>query len=536
MRNFIKKSFSIFLCLALSFALCFASGTGDDTEENLTTQKPTLKGNVQQIVVLHTNDHHGALETKDGLGGVALRASLINDIRKKNRNVLLLDAGDINTGTALSNMFKAEPDIKAYNALKYDAVAFGNHEFDGDFSLLQKQIKDANFTWLCANVYQADGKTLGEPYIIKNFNGVKVGIFGLTTRRTLTIASPDESLEFRDELECAKATVEDLRNNKKLDLVILLGHLGSAEEAEAHVTSIKIAQNVPGIDLIIDGHSHTNMTEPLVVNGTPIVSSYEWGKNLGMATFMLQNKKIVDFAWQAIPVSEENLKPDASMQKLLAPYIERAQKELDKTVATSTKEFDFGNKLSRYRETALGNLATDGALWYVQNVLGKQADFCIINGGTIRSGLPKGDVTVRDVATVLPFDNSLYVLKLKGAQVLDLFQFVGTINQGAGAFAQVSKQVRYSVRYDKNGKNGKITALAINGAPVNPQKTYTIVTNDYLAGGGDGYAVLTLASERFNTSCTLRDAVIAYMQNLPQPLNPDVFVDGRIKITGGVTP
>ncbi|MCQ2579699.1 MAG: metallophosphoesterase, partial [Treponemataceae bacterium] len=226
---------------------------------------------IYELVVLHTNDHHGAVETKDNLGGLALRAQYVKEIRAQNQNVLLLDAGDINTGTALSNMFKAEPDIKAYNYMKYDAVALGNHEFDNDLDVLEKQIKMADFAWLSANVPRSNGKYLDKSYIIKDFKGFRVGIFGLTTRRTLTTSMPDESLEFADEIEAAKTMVDFLRNEKKADIVILLGHLGTVEETEGQETSVAVAKAVSGIDLIIDGHSHANLNEPKAVNGTPIV-------------------------------------------------------------------------------------------------------------------------------------------------------------------------------------------------------------------------------------------------------------------------
>lgn len=489
---------------------------------------------VYELVVVHTNDHHGAVESKDGLGGLALRATLIEQIRAENENVLLLDAGDINTGTALSNMFKAEPDIKAYNALKYDAVTFGNHEFDNDQALLEKQIKDASFPWICANIKRANGKYLDEAYIVKDFKGFKVGVFGLTTQRTLTTASPDDSLVFLDEVEVAKEMVTFLRDKKKVDVVILLGHLGSVEEAKGQNTSIKIAEEVSGIDLIIDGHSHTEMTEAMMVNGTPIVSAYEWGKVIGTAKIRIQNKEVVGFNWTPISVRSDSVLPNEEITELLQPYVDAAAAELDKVITTSTKKFEFGNRLSRYKEIALGDLVSDGSVWYAREVLNQEIDFGFTNGGNIRAELPAGDITMRDIATVLPFDNWLYVLSMKGSDVISLFEFIGSISQGAGGFAQMSKEVNYTITYDSKGQNGKISDVTINGEAIDPNKTYKVLTNDYLAGGGDGYTVLTKSMDTYNSSVTLRDSVIAYIKQLPKPLNPDTFVDGRITIKGGV--
>ncbi len=197
-------------------------------------------GKSYSLTVLHTNDHHGTVLPNGGQGGLAERATYIAGVRAADANVLLLDAGDINTGSALSNMFKGEIDINAYNLMKYDAVAFGNHEFDNDLALIEKQIAQAEFPWISANVTRADGKYLDQAYIIKNYDGIRVGVFGLTTLRTLTIASPDKSLKFADEIATATAMVEKLRTKEKCDLVIAVAHLGLVEETAGQVTSEKL--------------------------------------------------------------------------------------------------------------------------------------------------------------------------------------------------------------------------------------------------------------------------------------------------------
>ena len=489
---------------------------------------------IYELVVLHTNDHHGAVETKDNLGGLALRAQYVKEIRAQNQNVLLLDAGDINTGTALSNMFKAEPDIKAYSYMKYDAVALGNHEFDNDLDVLEKQIKMADFAWLSANVTRSNGKYLDKSYIIKDFKGFRVGIFGLTTRRTLTTSMPDESLEFADEIETAKTMVDFLRNEKKADIVILLGHLGTVEETEGQETSVAVAKAVSGIDLIIDGHSHANLNEPKVVNGTPIVSSWEWGKNVGTCSLKIQNGKIVGFNWIPVAIRSDTILADEGMTALLKPYVDKAAAEFDKVIAKTSAEFVFGNKLTRYKEMPLGDMVCDGFAWYAREKCNQKIDFAITNGGGIRAALPAGNVTMRDITTVLPFDNYLYVLTLSGSDVIKLFEFVGTVNQGAGAFPQVSKEVSFTATYDAAGKNGKVSDVKINGKPVDPKATYKVLTNDYMAGGGDGYVVLKSSTDTFNTSCTLRDAIIEYFKVLPSPVDPASFKTGRITVKGGV--
>lgn len=516
MKKFFKFS-ALFLVLTLFFTGCNST-----------------KNEVYELVIMHTNDHHGAIETRSKLGGLNLRATYINSVRDSHKNVLLLDAGDINSGTAVSNMFKAEPDIRAYNMLKYDAVTFGNHEFDNDLALIEKQIDIADFPFLSANITRPDGSYLDKAYIVKNYKGFKVGVFGLTTLNTLISANPDPSLTFTDEVETAKKMVSLLRKKEKVDIVILLAHLGIIEQTPEQKSSIQVAEAVQGIDLIIDGHSHTQMDKPLIVNGTPIVSAWEGGKIVGTAYLTIQNKKITNMEWTPTQINTDSFESNSVMDELLKPYIDSATAELDKVVTQSTSEFNLGNRLSRYKEIALGDMVCDGIYWYVTKNFNQKVDFALINGGSVRASLPKGNITVRDITTVLPFDNVIFILSLKGSDVVKLFNFIGTIPQGAGSFPQVSKEVRYTVTYDKDGKNGAISDVTINGAPIDETRTYQFVTNDFLAGGSDGYDILNNSTVVLNTSCFLRDAIIEYIQHLPAPISPEMFEDGRIKVIGGV--
>lgn len=492
-------------------------------------------GKSYSLTVLHTNDHHGTVLPNGGQGGLAERATYIAGVRASDANVLLLDAGDINTGSALSNMFKGEIDINAYNLMKYDAVAFGNHEFDNDLALIEKQIAQAEFPWLSANVTRADGKYLDQAYIVKNYDGFRVGVFGLTTLRTLTIASPDKSLKFADEIATATAMVEKLRTKEKCDLVIALSHLGLVEETAGQVTSEKLAAAVPGIDLIIDGHSHTALTEVKYVGSTPIVSANEWGKFVGEGRFEIMDGTVKAFAWKPVQINKKDavtFAPDAAVAAMIAPYKEKADLTLKEVVAETSALFEFGDRLSRKKEIALGDMVNDGAMWYVKEVLKKDADFAFTNGGNIRAELPAGKITREQITTVLPFDNWIYLTKMKGSDVIKLFEFIASIPQGAGAFAQVSAEARYTIDYTNDIKKGELKDLTIKGKPVDPDAVYTFVTNDYLMGGGDGYAVLKNNVEAYNTSTTLRDVIIAYAQ-YKKILEP--MTDGRITIVGGMT-
>ncbi len=491
-------------------------------------------GTTYELVILHTNDHHGTILPVNGAAGLAERATFVGEVRSGNANVLLLDAGDINTGTALSNLFRAEIDIKAYNLMGYDAVTLGNHEFDHDGETLERQRSLSTFPWISANIRKAGGKPFAPAYIVKDYKGFRVGVFGLTTRRTALIASPDKELVFLDEIETARSTVAKLRGRERCDIVIALVHMGLSSESEGHVTSRDLAREVAGIDLVIDGHSHSFLAEPLAEGGAPIVSAGEWGKYVGLGTMGIRDGKKVSFAWRPVKINDENdmtYAPDPSVAALIAPYKEKADATLKEVVANAGERFEFGDRLSRKREIALGNMVNDAAVWYVRTVLKKKADFAFTNGGNIRAELPAGPVTRERIATVLPFDNWIYLTTMRGADVIRLFRYIASIPQGAGGWAQVSGEVRYEIDYTGADGKGVLKNLAIGGAAVDPGALYTFATNDYLMAGGDGYAVLADNVSSWNTSTTLRDIVIAYAAER-KTLVP--ATDGRIAVTGGL--
>ena len=520
---YMKKRFGfIFILVPVIVCLLF-SGCTSTVKDN---------GKTYELVVLNTNDTHGAdLAANDGTGGFASQATFVKQVRAGNKNVLVLHAGDVNTGSSLSNMFDAEPDIKCLNAIGYDAVTLGNHEFDGTLEKLKKQIALSKFQWISANIMQ--GKTyLVKPYIIKNYDGFRVAVIGLTTRRTLTIASPDKSLTFTDEIETAKKMVNLVRSKEHADIVIVCGHLGDVAETDEHETSVKLAQNVPGIDLIIDGHSHSYFAEPKIVNGIPIVTANVYGKYVGDGVMTIKNGRKVDFIWKPVEITTKDFAPDPEITKLLEPYVQKADASLKDIVLTTTAPFPFGQKLTRYQEMASGDVLCDGMVAYCRNQ-GICIDGAIANGGGIRSELPAGNVTRGDVLTMLPFDNVLFVLTLKGSDLVDLFDFIGSVKQGAGAWAQVSKEIKYTIVYDAQG-NGTISGLTIGGAPVDPDRTYKIATNDYMAGGGDGYAAFKKSIDTFNSSMLLSSIFIDYVKSFKGDFTP--VTDGRITVTGGKLP
>ncbi|HOP74839.1 MAG TPA: 5'-nucleotidase C-terminal domain-containing protein [Bacillota bacterium] len=524
MQKRLASLIGIFLLLLLACSTIFAAETA-----------------TQELVILHTNDTHGhplkfTDNMIDGVGGLPARATLVKQIRAAHPNVLLLDAGDFNTGRPESNFFKAEPDLKGMEYMGYDAITLGNHEFDNSIELLKKQVNSIKTPFISANVKTKDGKYLNHPYIIKEFKGFKVAIFGLTTKETETISNPEvlKHVIIEDEVATAKKLVPELR--KRADIVIALVHLGIYEDAEKG--SKKLAKEVPGIDLIIDGHTHTQIAAPIYVNNVPIVQDYQWGIYLGKATLTISNKKVTGLKWEAIPINvrTQATKPDGTKElkyltqeipedpellALLKPYAERVNEELAKVIGEA--EDIFPQQDVRKKETAIGNLVADATLWGVRHL---NVDFAIQNSGGIRTSLPKGPITKRHIYEVSPFDNSLVVVSLKGTDVQALFDFIATIPQGKGGFPQVSEGVKFTINYT----TGKCENVLINGQPIDPNRTYRIATNSFTASGGDGYDMFKNATDKYDSSLFMRDVIIDYIINFGGKLKPEL--KGRIEIIG----
>lgn len=523
-----RKRLLSLICILLLLSFCFTTMIAAETFS-------------QELVILHTNDTHGhPLKFQDNMmndeGGMAARSTLIKQVRSVNSNVMLLDAGDFNTGRPESNFFKAEPDLKGMEYMGYDAVTLGNHEFDNSFDILKKQINSTKTPFLSANIKTKDGKYLNHPYIIKHFPGFKVAVFGLTTTEILQIANPDtlKNVVVEDEIAVAKRLVPELR--KKADIVIALVHMGLYEDANQG--SKKLAQSVPGIDLIIDGHTHTKLTKPVIVNNVPIVQDYQWGLYLGKVVLTITNKKVTGFTWESLPINVKTTitKPDGTKQtkfvteeimedqellNILTPYAEKVNTELAKVIGEA--EAVFPNKDVRRQETALGDLICDATLWGVRNL---KVDFALQNGGGIRTDLPAGPITKGTIYAVSPFDNSLVVVTLKGNDVQALFDFIATIPQGKGGFPQVSDGVKFTINYT----TGKCENILINGQPIDPNKSYKIATNSFTASGGDGYVMFKNATHKYDTSLFMRDVIIDYIISQGGKLKPEV--KGRMLVIG----
>lgn len=496
---------------------------------NLTLFAQNFKGDAQ-LVILHTNDTHGHPAEFPNLeengGGLAARAMLIDKYKKSYNNVLILDAGDLNTGRPESDLFGAEPDLKGMNAIGYDAMTLGNHEFDKPLDQLKKQMEMASFPFLCANIKYKDGSLITKPYIIKTMpDGFKVGILGLTTSTLPDIGSPKivGQLIIEDEVEAAKRYLPELK--EQCDYLIALTHMGIYGEDEG---SMKLAREISDFDLIIDGHSHTLLKKPItkIDNGsyniTPIVQAGQWGSFLGVAEVTFENGKSELTNWKAEAVNYNKMvkneqggydlkqygRPveiDNDIKDMMKPYVEKANARLAKKIGTARDKYE--NTFIRKKETELGNLICDAMQWKLRDL---KPDFTLNNGGGIRTNMPKGDVTLKNIFEILPFDNTVAMVTLTGSELKDLFDYIGEIKNGKGSFPQVSKEVKFAINYQTKTTSD----ILINGEPIDDSKEYKVVTNSYLMSGGDGYKVFKEAEKNYDSSVLQRDALAEYIEEV----------------------
>ncbi len=449
------------------------------------------KDKVYQLTLLHTNDHHGRFWTnQDGEWGLAARSTMIKAIRKevdqKDGITLLLDAGDVNTGVPQSDMLKAEPDFKGMSKLNYDAMAVGNHEFDNDIATIRQQEKWAGFPFLSANIY-FEGKRLFRPYIIKEVQGLKIAILGLTTQDTPGVSKLgfDSGILFTDPIEEAKKLLPELR--AQAHIVIALTHMGHYPN-ESHANNspgdVTLARQVNGIDLIIGGHTQKPLFEADVQNNTIIVQAFEWGKFLGRVDLLIKNGQVTLKKYELLPVNHKDqavkVEEDQSLKSFLKSFKEKGDKTLLVEVGESSERLEGDRAIVRSQETNLGFHITEA---YRKKF---NADVGLTNSGGIRDSIKSGVITYETVLTVLPFANDIVTVEMTG---LELKQYLAEIFSvhvpGGGSFPQTS-----GLEVEFNAKKKIFKKLVIANKNLDPKKIYKIALPSFIAGGGDKWPSL----------------------------------------------
>lgn len=475
---------------------------------------------------MHSNDTHA------NLNNIARKVTAVKEVRANKTNALLLDAGDVFSGTLYFNEFKGQADLAFMNLMKYDVMTFGNHEFDlgstpeghqalvdfiksSQFPFVSSNVdfsKDAKFTGLFTDLISSEPQN-GKIYngIIKEMNGEKVGIFGLTTAETKDISSPG-SITFEDYITEAKKAVKAFED-KGVNKIIALTHIGY-DDNPAYDNDQILAKSVEGIDVIVGGHSHTQLDKPVVVDKdiagqakdtTLIVQAYQYNDYLGTLDVTFNDKGVV-VAHNGALLKVADYVEDAQALATLKPFKDKVV-ELSNTETGATASIALDNPRTggdntkpsvRKNETPLGNLITDGMLKKAKQY-NNDVVLALQNGGGIRAGINQGPITVGEVIAVLPFGNTLATMSLTGKELKEALEVsVGQYPTENGGFLHVSgAKVEFDSSKAKGQRIVKVSYMDGQGKYVEIQDnvTYTIATNAFTAKGGDGYDVFKKAYE-----------------------------------------
>lgn len=513
-----KMKWAVSTLLAVSL-LAASVGTA------LAAEETAVPASAKHITLLHTNDTHArAVEGTSGEMGYAKLAGIIDSYRKANPNTLLLDAGDAVHGTTFATLVNGESVVQVMNKMGYDVFTPGNHEFNYGYERLLELESMMKFPVISANVKIAkDNTSLFKPYIIKEVDGVKVGIFGLTTPETAYKTHPKnvEGLTFADPTKDAQAIVDELED--KTDVIVALGHIG--QDTSSVDTSLKIVKAVDGIDVFIDGHSHTVLEHGLTADhNTLIASAGEYTKYLGVVDLWVDGGKVVKK--EAKLESKDTaaaIAPNAEIADFVASIQKSQETILAEEVGTASVKLDGEREQVRASETNLGNLVADA----IRDAAG--ADVAITNGGGIRASIDAGTITKGEVITVLPFGNQIVSLKVKGADIkAALENGVSDYPNSKGGFPQVSG-ITFKIDTAK-AKGERVHSVTIGGKPLNLKAEYVLATNDFMAAGGDEYTMFSPYPQA-GMYGSLDEALINYIAKLGTA-NPKV--EGRI--TAAATP
>ena len=480
-------------------------------------------------MILHTNDVHGAID------GYAKVAALKAEYEAKGAEVLLMDAGDYIQGTTSVSVSKGATAVELMNLAGYDLATLGNHEFDYGMDNLQTILEKAEFGVVAANI-QLNGKAAFDANkVFELADGTKVGVFGLATPETATKANPAmiKGVTFLagDELyACAEQQVKAL-TEAGCDYIICLGHLGIDSESEPN-RSIDVLSKVTGIDVFIDGHSHSDYEAvKAATNGTGKV-----GDTLITSTgTAAANVGVVTISKDGITVSSVDLSKYEGSVKTVADRAAAIKAEIEaeygavfaKTEVDLNGERDPGN---RTEETNLGDLIADAILWQASKdgslPVAKENVVAITNGGGIRASIAKGDITKNDVNTVLPFGNTVTYVTVTGEVLLEALEASTYCTpEAVGAFPQVAGiefTVDTSKAYDQGEQYpgstyygpksiNRVTITSINGKDFDPKATYVVVTNDFMAAGGDTYYAFTTSANIVDTGIPMDEALMSYI-------------------------
>jgi 5'-nucleotidase len=499
--------------LALVITLCSAVSTYAQTDA-------AKIGETIRVTLLQVNDVYQMSPVDRGRrGGLARIATLRRKILEESPHTLYLLAGDTLGPSVASNIFKGKQMIAAWNATGLDYAALGNHEFDFGDAILRERMRESKFAWLGSNVFdRKTGKLFGDmpPFVVREFGGVKVGLFGLLTTDTKQSSSPGPDVEFRDPCGTAQEMTKQL-HKRGARTIVAITHLTIENDK-------RLARCAPDIDVIIGGHEHTVLQS--LSGRTPIFKMGSDGRNLGRIDLNISRRdgKLESADWEIIPVTDE-VADEPQAAAIVAEYEKKLSAELDLPVGRTTVELDARQQTNRSRETNLGSFIADAYRKYTG------AEVAILNGGSIRSNTTygPGTLTKRDILSILPFENPIVKIEVTGAILRAALEHgVSRIREEkeAGLFPQVSG-LRFT--YDARLAPGsRVTSVTIGDAPLDNRKIYTLAVNTYVLGGGDGYTMFKDARELLKAEeAQVEPAMLMNIIAAAGEISPQI--DGRIK-------
>lgn len=498
------------------------------------------------LTIIGTTDLHGNILPVDyytggpDARGLAKAATIIKRARQENPNLLLLDSGDTIQGTPLEyyhnkrNNAPIDPMMLAMNALHYDAMTVGNHEYNFGLKVLEKARSEAQFPWLSANTYdQGTDHTHFAPYLVKEIAGVRIGILGLTTPGipNWDNAQNYQGLEFREPVSEAKKWVAVLRGKEKVDLVLVAMHMGLEEDLQTGVVNpgqvqneneaLAVARQVSGVDVILMGHTHRDVPS-LIVNGVLLTQADCWGKQVARVDVYVDRsfdgRYHVAAAAARTIATDDTIEPDAESLKLAEPYDRETNNWLRRVIGESGEELSA--RAGCCRDTAILDL-----IQRVQMEAG-HADVSMVASFNQQARIPRGPVTVREIAGLYVYENTLVVVAVTGRQLKDALEhsakYFRAYEPGKSAPDLVDEKIpgynfdiAEGVNYDLDISKPfgeRIQNLSFQGKPVQPDQKFRLATNNYRANGGGGYTMYKDAPVVYRSSELIRDLIIDWVE------------------------
>lgn len=500
MKLFSKNLLSKLLCLLFLTLLltgCTGSGKTPDVAEqqadikeessDVANEPSDVTEELADVTILYTTDAHGHIVTDEETIGL----DIIAGIKDVTPDSILVDSGDFLAGQPIATLTEGKDIVALMKMAGYSAAAVGNHEFDYGISVLKERIGEAEEKpdathILSANLFDNESNALTDTWIVQEVNGIKIGMFGITTKETESVipVKTAESITLTDEVGAAKEAVEALKN-ENCDLIVGIVHAGT--DSTATTKSTDIAEQVEGIDVLIDGHSHAIVDEKAEnEKGTIIVSSGEYGYQVGVLKLTVNKKSRSVSNYENSLITREEadaFKPNQAVADEIEKIVLEQDTILNEVVASTEVSLIGEKETIRTQETNLGNLCADATM----NATG--ADIGLSNAGNIRATIEAGDITRGDILTVLPYGNQIVTKSLTGSQLMEVIEHsLSMLPEADGRFLQMAG-ICIVVNSD-NPKGEKLVSIVrADGSPIMPDELYIVAVNDYIADGGDDFTV-----------------------------------------------